>query len=252
MPNQKANEATNHKANWKVNHNADCIRRAKTPEYMHDDWDLDQLGLDDELKEAKKAPDDLDDDADEDSPSRDGEDDIDIKAIATGDLAAMKILAMNRSLHGTTAARLARGAQKAKAAPGWTGTVADYEAWVEALRQAPGSPEAALNPRAPKQAYLAILNGAKHFSVLHHLHQWKAPDRVRSHIEGCIVAFEGEVWDKYCLPFLWRFDKNNEDLLQLVHLPAICRPMPPYFTGGANGTNGSITKLSYPPRNSVE
>ena len=86
--------------------------------------------------------------------------------------------------------------------------------------QAPRSPEAALNPRAPKQAYLAILNGAKHFSVLHHLHQWKAPDRVHSHIEGCIVAFEGEVWDKYCLPFLWRFDKNEEDLLQLAHLPA--------------------------------
>jgi hypothetical protein len=34
------------------------------------------------------------------------------------------------------------------------------------------------------------------------------------------VAFEGEVRDKYSLPLLWRFDKDDEDLLQLSHLPA--------------------------------
>ncbi len=86
--------------------------------------------------------------------------------------------------------------------------------------QAPRSPEAALNPRVSEQAYLAILNSAKHFSVLYHLHQWKALDGVLSCMEGCIVAFEGEVRDKYSLRLLCRFDKNEEDLLQLAHLPA--------------------------------
>jgi hypothetical protein len=34
------------------------------------------------------------------------------------------------------------------------------------------------------------------------------------------MAFEEEIWDEYGLPLLWRFDKNEEDLLQLAHLPA--------------------------------
>jgi hypothetical protein len=84
---------------------------------------------------------------------------------------------------------------KAKAAPGWSGVGADYKAWVEALCQVPGSPEAALNPRAPGRAYLAILNGAKHLSVFHHLQRWKAPEGACSHFEGCNVVFEGEVRD---------------------------------------------------------
>ncbi len=132
----------------------------------------------------------------------------------------MDTLAKNRSIQGTTAARLAWGAQKAEVAPGWSGIGANYKAWVEALCQVPGSPEAALIPRAPKRAYLAILNGAKHFSVLHHLHRWKAPEGARSPFEGCIVAFEGEVRDKYGLPLLWKFKEDDEDLLQLAHLPA--------------------------------
>jgi hypothetical protein len=91
---------------------------------------------------------------------------------------------------------------------------------VEALWQVPGSPEVALNPRAPKRAYLAILNGAKYFLVLHHLHRWKALEGARSCFEGCIVVFEGEVRDKYGLPLFWRFEEDDEDLLQLAPLPA--------------------------------
>jgi hypothetical protein len=34
------------------------------------------------------------------------------------------------------------------------------------------------------------------------------------------VAFEGEVRDEYSLPLLWRFEEDDEDLLQLAHLPA--------------------------------
>jgi hypothetical protein len=124
---------------------------------------------------------------------------------------ALDALAENRSIRGITAARLAWGAHKAEAAPGWSGIGADYKAWVEALCLAPGNPEAALNLRAPERAYLAILNGAKHFLVLH-LHRWTAPEGACSRFEGCIVAFEGEVRDKYGLPLFWRFDKDDEDL----------------------------------------
>jgi hypothetical protein len=210
--------ASNNKANWKTNYNTNHSGRAATPDYAND-WDLGRLGAEVEFKEAREAPDNLKDKADKESMSDDGEDDNGTKAIASRDLAALNTLAKNRSIQGTTAARLAWGAQKAKAAPGWSGIGADYKAWVKALCQAPGSPEAALNPRAPKWAYLAILNGAKHFLVLHHLYQWKAPEGACSCFEGCIVAFEGEVRDEYGFPLLWRFEEDNEDLLQLTHLP---------------------------------
>jgi hypothetical protein len=140
--------------------------------------------LDNELNEAKEAQDDINNYADKDGATSDGKDNIGIQTIALGDLAVMKILAKNGSVCGTMAARLARVMQKAEAAPGWTGTRADYEAWVEALHQEQWSPEAALIIRTPEWAYLAILNGSKHFSVLHHLHQWKAPDGVCSRLEG--------------------------------------------------------------------
>jgi hypothetical protein len=141
--NRKANDASNHKANWKANHEADCGRRAKTPKYAHDDWDQSKLCSNDELDKAKKAQDNINNYADEDGASGDDEDNIKIKTIATGDLAAMKILAKNRYVRGTTAARLAQIAQKVEAAPGWTGSGVNYKAWVEALYQVPGSPEAA-------------------------------------------------------------------------------------------------------------
>jgi hypothetical protein len=211
--------AANNEANLKTNHNTDHGRRAATPNYA-DDWDLGQLGTDVEVKEAREAPDNSMDKADKDSAYADWEDNNGTKAIASRDLAALDTLAKNRSIQGTTAARLAWGVQKAKAAPGWTGIGAKYKAWVEALCQAPGSPEAALNPRAPERAYLAIINGAKHFLVLHHLHQWKASEGARNRFEECIVVFEGEVMDNYGLPLLWRFEGDNENLLQLVHLPA--------------------------------
>jgi hypothetical protein len=215
---RKPPRAANKEANWKTEYNIDHGRRAATPDYA-DDWDLGWLGVDVEFEEARKASDNPKDEADKDSASNIREDDNRIKVIASRDLAALDALAENRSIRGTMAARLAWGVHKAEAAPGWSGIGADYKAWVEALYQAPGNPEAALNPRAPGRAYLAILNGTKHFLVLHHLHRWKAPEGARSCFEGCIVAFEGEVRDEYGLPLLWRFKKDNENLLQLAHLP---------------------------------
>jgi hypothetical protein len=82
---------------------------------------------------------------------------------------AMRILANNRSVHGTTVARMAWDTTTAEAAPSWTSIVVDYAAWVQASRQDPMSPEAAINEEAPVRVYLAIMNGAKHLLVLHHL-----------------------------------------------------------------------------------
>jgi hypothetical protein len=82
------------------------------------------------------------------------------------------------------------------------------------------SPEAAINEEAPKRAYLAIMNGATHLSVLHRLHQWKAPNSGCSCFDGCIVAFEGEARDAHGLPLLWKFDEQEELLLQCCQLPA--------------------------------
>jgi hypothetical protein len=87
------------------------------------------------------------------------------------DWEAMRILADNRSVRGTTAARMARDTATAEAAPSWTGIGANYAAWVQALKQDPMSPEAAINEEAPDRAYLAIMNGATHLSVLQHLHR---------------------------------------------------------------------------------
>jgi hypothetical protein len=132
----------------------------------------------------------------------------------------MRILADNRSVRGTTAARMARDTTTAEAAPSWTGIGANYAAWVQALKQDPISPEAAVNEEAPKRAYLAIMNGATHLSVLHRLHWWKAPDGGRSCFDGCIVAFEGEARDAHGLPLLWKFDEQKELLLQCRWLTA--------------------------------
>ena len=59
------------------------------------------------------------------------------------------------------------------------------------------------------------MNGGAYMSVIHHLFRWKAPDGGRSRLDGCIVAFEGEVRDVHGLPRLWRFDEEEEKLLQL-------------------------------------
>ena len=132
----------------------------------------------------------------------------------------MWILADNRSVRGTTAARMAWDTTTAEATPSWTGIGADYVAWVQALKQDPTSPEAAINEEALERAYLAVMNGATHLSVLHHLHRWKAPNGGRSRFDGCIVAFEGEAWDAHGLPLLWKFDEQEELLLQCRQLPA--------------------------------
>jgi hypothetical protein len=132
----------------------------------------------------------------------------------------MRILADNRSVRGTTAARMARDTTTAEAAPSWTGIRAKYAAWVQALKQDPMSLEAAINEEIPKRAYLAVMNGAMHLSVLHRLHRWKAPDGGRSCFDGCIVAFEGEAQDAHGIPLLWKFDEQEELLLQRRRLTA--------------------------------
>jgi hypothetical protein len=134
--------------------------------------------------------------------------------------AAMRILVDNRSVHGTTASRLARATRTAEAAPSWPGICTYYAAWVQALRQEPTNLEAAINKDAPERAYLAIMNGDKHLLVLHHLHRWRAHDGGRSRLDGYIVAFEGEVRDAHGIPLLWRFDEEEAGLLHPGPLPA--------------------------------
>ncbi len=91
---------------------------------------------------------------------------------------------------------------------------------MRAHRQDPANLEAAIKEDAPERAYLTIMNGAKHLLVLHHLHWWKTPDGGCSCLNGCIVAFEGEVWDAHGLLLLWKFDKEGGMLLQFRQLPA--------------------------------
>ena len=64
------------------------------------------------------------------------------------------------------------------------------------------------------------MNRGAHVSVIHHLFRWKAPDGGCSRLDGCIVAFEGEVLDAHGLPHLWRFAEEEEKLLQLRPLSA--------------------------------
>jgi hypothetical protein len=153
------------------------------------------------------------------------------------DRAAMRVLTKNRSVHGTTACKLAKATSRAETAPGWAGMGADHAAWVQALHQDQSNPDAAIVDITLERVYLAIMNGANHFSVLHHLHWWKAAEGGCSRTNGCIVAFEGEVRDAYGLPLLWRFDKKEEGLLHLRQLqsPALHRAALFYRDGKNDG-----------------
>ena len=135
--------------------------------------------------------------------------------VIEADRRAMRDLADSRSFRGTSANRMAADVRAAEAAPGWTGAGADYAAWLRDLREDPANPEAAITDRAPERAYLVVMNGGAYMSVIHHLFRWKAPDGGRSRLDGRIVAFEGEVLDAHGLPRLWRFDEEEEKLLQL-------------------------------------
>jgi len=127
----------------------------------------------------------------------------------------MRALADNRSFRGTSASRMAADTRAAEAAPGWTGAAADYAAWQRDLRGNPRTPGSVITDRAPERAYLVAMNGGDHFSVIHHLFRWKAPEGGRSRLDGRLVAFEGEVLDGHGLPRLWSFAEDEERLIQL-------------------------------------
>jgi len=95
-----------------------------------------------------------------------------------------------------------------------------YTAWLRDLREDPTNSDAAITDGAPERLYLVIMNGGAHMSVIHHMFQWKAPDGGRSRLDGCIVAFEGEILDAHGLPHLWKFAEEEEKLLQLRPLSA--------------------------------
>ena len=115
---------------------------------------------------------------------------------------------------------MAADVKSAAAAPGWTGVGTDYAAWLQDLREDPMNPDAAITDGAPERAYLVVMNGGVHMSIIHHLFRWKAPEGERSCLDGRIVAFEGEVLDGHGLPHLWRFAEEEEKLLQLQPLSA--------------------------------
>ena len=152
----------------------------------------------------------VDDSSDEES---DGE------TIADRDRAALRTLADDRNLRGTTAFRLCQAATAAETRPGWSGTGPHYTAWLNALGRTPSSPEAALGSSAPELAYLAMMNGEQEFPVLHNVHRWIASERGRSSLHNRIVAFEGEVMPQYNVPLLHRFAEEDAALLQLQELP---------------------------------
>ena len=140
--------------------------------------------------------------------------------MVNADLKAMRDLADKRSIRGTSASRMAADAKSAAAAPGWTGVGTDYAAWLQDLREAPMNPDAAITDGAPERAYLVVMNGGVHMSIIHHLFWWKAPEGECSCLDRRIVAFEGEVLDGHGLPHLWRFAEEEEKLLQLRPLSA--------------------------------
>ena len=140
-----------------------------------------------------------------------------VRYVVDADLKAMRDLADNRSIRGTSASRMEADARAAAAAPGWTGVGADYAAW---LREDPTNPDAAITDRAPERAYLVVMNRGAHMVVIHHLFRWKAPDGGHSCLGGRIVAFKGETLDAHGLPRLWRFAEEEENLLQLWPLSA--------------------------------
>jgi hypothetical protein len=117
--------------------------------------------------------------------------------VVDADIKAMQGLADNRSIRGTSASRMAADTRSAAAAPGWTGVGANYAAWLRDLREDPTNPDAAITDGAPERAYLVVMNRGAHVSVIHHLFLWKAPDGGRSRLDGCILAFKGEVLDAH-------------------------------------------------------
>jgi hypothetical protein len=148
----------------------------------------------------------------------DGESDEDsapFEWLVEADRKAMLALADNRSFRGASASRMAADRRAAEAAPGWTGVGEDYAAWLRDLQENPTTPGSVITDRAPERAYLVVMNGGDHLSVIHHLFRWKAPEGGRSRLDGRLVAFEGEVLDGHGLPRLWSFAEDEERLFQL-------------------------------------
>ena len=140
--------------------------------------------------------------------------------VAARDLAVLRTLADHWNLRGTAAIWLNQAARAVQARPGYPGMGIHYKAWTQALSRTPSSPVAAVDRIAPELAYLVRMNGESEFSVLHHLHRWRSPEGVRSRLNNRIVAFEGEVRSEHGLPLLFRFDEDDDKLLQLQLLPS--------------------------------
>jgi hypothetical protein len=139
---------------------------------------------------------------DGDSEGDSNAEDLPGNSVTAANQAAMRILVDNRSVRGSTASRLVGAMRRAEASPSWPGIGAHYPAWVHSVKWDPTNPEAAINEDAPERAYLAVMNGDKHLSVLHHLHWWRAHDGGQSRLGGAIVAFEGEVREAHGVPLL--------------------------------------------------
>lgn len=143
----------------------------------------------------------------------------------------MATLSGNMAFRGTTAAKLAQPPRTLKRPP--TGPTLALTT-KRTLRLDQDDPEAVL-VHAPGREYLAVLNGARCFSVLHNLHRWKAPTGTRSRFNGRIVAFEGEVLDQHGLPLLfWSFEEEDEDLLQFYSFPSAAVEQATHFYMGGN------------------
>ena len=115
------------------------VRRASPSHQMAGVWSTKNQGRTGQGKSAagfllEQEPYDLDSDKEPKAEDAYGD------TLEAADRAAMRILADNRSVRGTTASRLARATTTAEAAPSWNGIGADYPAWVRALRRDPANP----------------------------------------------------------------------------------------------------------------
>jgi hypothetical protein len=88
-----------------------------------------------------------------------------------------------------------------------------------------------LVPESLGRAYLAVLNCARTFLVLYHLHQWMAPDEMRSRFGWWITAFKGEV---HKTSILCCFEEEDEELLQLYPCPEAAINHATWFHMGGN------------------
>jgi hypothetical protein len=124
------------------------------------------------------------------------------------------------AMEGTTAFRFADAIDAFDVDNDWAD---EYGTFVASLHDKATALATALSPAAKLQAYLALLQKADTFVVVHGLHQWVTIPPSRSVNEGRLVAFEGETLEEDSRepPDLLMFDGEENKLFKLLSLSKI-------------------------------